>query len=236
MRSVGTRFLRLPMSFEPDQLAADMARCCDAEWTRHANQRDYTGEWNGIALRSPSGTAGDLLSVPGIDGYRDTPLLAACRYFAGILDGLACEKETARLLRLAPGAVIREHTDPGASYADGFFRLHVPITTNDQTRFVVDGEALPMQPGDCWYADFTLPHSVRNDGATDRVHLIIDGRRNEWSDRLFAAAGYDFAAEARQRQMDPQTRRLVIANLRARGTEVDLRLARQLEDGADAPR
>jgi hypothetical protein len=211
-----------------------MARCVDAAWTRHINQQDYTGEWTGIALRSPSGSPGDLLSIPGKDGYRDTPLLERCRYFAGILDGLACEKETARLLRLAPGAVIREHRDRGASYADGFFRLHVPISTNDQTRFVVDGEALPMRPGECWYADFTLLHSVRNDGATDRVHLIIDGCRNEWSDRLFAAAGYDFAAEARERGMSPETRRLVIDELRARGGAVDLQLARQLEESADA--
>jgi hypothetical protein len=236
MPSVGTRFLRLPLSFEPGRLVDDMVRCCGAEWTRHVNQRDYSGEWTGIALRSPSGTAGDLMSIPGNAGYRDTPLLAECRYFAEILDGLACEKETARLLRLAPGAVIHEHTDLGASYADGFFRLHVPITTNDQTRFVVGGEALPMHPGECWYADFTLPHSVRNDGATDRVHLIIDGCRNEWSDRLFEAAGYDFAAEALERQPDQQTRRMIIDELRARGTEIDLQLARQLEDGADAPR
>ncbi len=233
---MGTRFLRLPLSFEPSRLVADMIRSCAAQWTRHANQRDYTGEWTGIALRSASGSPGDLLSVPGSDGYRDTPLLEECRYFAEILDGLACEKETARLLRLAPGGVIREHRDLGASYADGFFRLHVPITTNDQTRFIVDGESLPMQPGDCWYADFTLPHSVRNDGATDRVHLIIDGSRNEWSDRLFETAGYDFAAEARERQMDPHTRCLIINELRARGGEVDLQLASQLEDGADAPR
>ena len=234
MRSVGTRFLRLPLAFDPARLVDDLTRCCEAEWTRHVNQRDYTGEWTGIALRSPSGNSGDLMSIPGVDGYRDTPLLAQCRYFADILGGLACEKETARLLRLAPGSVIREHTDLGASYADGFFRLHIPIITNDQTRFVVDGEALPMHPGECWYANFTLPHSVRNDGATDRVHLIIDGLRNEWSDRLFEAAGYDFAAEARERQMDPETRRMVIDELRARGGEVDLQLARQLEDGADA--
>jgi hypothetical protein len=231
---MSTRFLRLPMSFEPARLVDDMLRCRDAEWTRHVNQRDYTGDWTGIALRSASGSSGDLVSVAG-DSYRDTPLLAQCPYFAEILDRLACEKETVRLLRLAPGSVIREHRDRGAAYADGFLRLHIPITTNDQTRFVVDGEALPMRPGEFWYANFSLVHSVRNEGATDRVHLIIDALRNTWTDGLFESAGYDFEAEARERQMDPRTRRMVIDELRARGGAMDLQLAGQLEAGLDAP-
>jgi hypothetical protein len=235
MPPVATRFLRLPLSFEPARLVDDLRRCSAAQWTRHANQQDYTGAWTGIALRSPSGAPDDLLSIPGAERYRDTPLLAECRYFSAVLAALACDTEAVRLLRLAPGAVIREHRDRGACYADGCFRLHVPITTNSQTRFVVDGESLRMQPGECWYADFTLPHSVRNDGATDRVHLIIDGCRNAGSDRLFESAGYDFAAEARERRMDPQTRRLVIDELRRRGGDIELQLARQLEQGADAP-
>ena len=217
------------MSFDPARLLDDLLRCCDADWTMHVNQRDYAGEWTGIALRSASGKATDLLSVAGVDGFCDTPLLTHCRYFSEILASLQCEKETARLLRLAPGSAIHDHRDRGASYADGFFRLHIPITTNERTLFVVDGEALPMQPGDCWYANFGLTHSVRNDGATDRVHLIVDGRRNAWSDLLFEVAGYDFAAEAEERRMAPENRRLIVAELRARGSEIDLRLAEDLE-------
>jgi hypothetical protein len=86
-----------------------------------------------------------------------------------------------------------------------------------------------MQPGECWYANFSLPHSVRNDGATDRVHLVVDGLRNPWSDDMFRVAGYDFAAEARDQAMDADTMRQVIETLRARGTETDLRLADDLE-------
>jgi hypothetical protein len=226
---VGTRFLRLPLSFDPARLRDDLMRCVGAEWTMHVNQRDYAGAWTGIALRSASGKPSDLLSVAGVDGYCDTPLLAHCRYFSEVLDTLECEKETVRLLRLAPGSVIHDHRDRGASYGEGFFRVHIPITTNERTHFVVDGETLPMQPGDCWYADFGLLHSARNDGATDRVHLIIDGRRNAWSDRLFEVAGYDFAAEAEERRLAPDTRRLIIAELRARGGTNDVHLADVLE-------
>lgn len=230
---VSTRYLRLPFTFDRAGLAADLATCLRSDWTRHVNQRDYSGEWTGIALRSATGESADILSVAGIAGYRDTPLLGDCTCFRAILGRFHCEQETVRLLRLAPGGIIHEHRDRGASYADGFFRIHVPIATNPSTRFVVDGDALPMQPGECWYANFALPHSVRNDGTTDRTHLIIDGRRNAWSDRLFAEAGYDFAAEERERRLNPN-RAQVIETLRARGTDTDLRLAAELEAAGDA--
>lgn len=225
------RFFRLPLSFAPGRLAEDLARVA-AGWTPHFNQRDYSGEWTSLALRSASGDASNIAAVPGAAGYRDTPLLDACPYFRAVLAAFECETEAVRLLRLGPGGVIHEHRDPAASYADGFFRLHIPIATNPATVFVVDGQRLVMQPGECWYADFGLPHSVRNDGDSDRVHLIVDGLRNAWSDRLFAQAGYDFDEEARSRRMPEETRRLVIETLRARGTETDLRLAAELEAAA----
>jgi hypothetical protein len=226
---MSNRFFRLPLTFDTDRLADDLSRCLTVDWPGHFNARDYSGAWHSIALRSKSGTETDIASVPGQAGYRDTPLLDACPYFRRVVDAFACEKETVRLLRLGAGSVIHEHRDPGAAYADGFFRVHIPITSNDATRFMVDHHALTMQPGECWYANFSLPHSVRNDGATDRVHLVVDGLRNPWSDDMFRVAGYDFAAEARDQAMDADTMRQVIETLRARGTETDLRLADDLE-------
>lgn len=229
--SVGTsnRFLRLPLTFSAADLADDLARCLALNWPGHFNTRDYTGEWHSIALRSASGTETDIASVPGQAAYRDTPLLDSCPTFRRVVDSFACDKETVRLLRLGAGSVIHEHRDPGAAYADGFFRVHIPVTSNAQTHFVVDRHALTMQPGECWYANFSLPHSVRNDGDTDRVHLVIDGLRNAWSDSLFRAAGYDFEEEERGRKMDAETTRRVIETLRARGTDTDRRLAADLE-------
>ncbi len=226
---MANRFLRLPLTFHSELLLRDAERCLRAQWPEHFNSRDYSGRWSSIALRSASGEASDILSVPGQRDYRDTALLDECPYFRAVLDGFLCDKETVRLLRLEAGSVIHEHRDPGASYADGFFRLHIPITSNAETRFVVDGERLMMQPGECWYADFGLPHSVSNGGKTDRIHLAIDGLRNAWSDRLFEQAGYDFVEDARARSMDEDTARRVIETLRARGTETDLRLADELE-------
>jgi hypothetical protein len=217
------------LAFDVARLAADLTSCLRSQWPGHFNHRDYSGEWSSIALRSASGQATDIASVPGQTGYLETPLLAACPYFREVIDTFQCEKETVRLLRLGAGSVVHEHRDPGASYADGFLRLHIPITSNDQTRFVIDRHDLAMQPGECWYANFGLPHSVTNAGATDRVHLVIDGLRNAWTDALFRTAGYDFDEDARASRMDSDTTRRIVETLRARGTETDLRLAADME-------
>ena len=42
-----------------------------------------------------------------------------------------------------------------------------------------------MLPGECWYTNVNYTHAVSNHGKSDRVHLVIDGERNTWSDDLF---------------------------------------------------
>jgi hypothetical protein len=226
---MSNRFIRLPFTFDPERLAQDLAHCLRLAWPDHFNRREYAGQWNSLSLRSISGSATDIVPLPSDTGYRDTPLLHECPSFRDAVDRFECGKEAVRLLRLGAGSVIHEHRDPGASYTDGFFRVHIPITSNSETRFLIDGHDLQMQPGECWYANFSLPHSVNNAGTTDRVHLVLDGLRNGWSDELFRRAGYDFDEEARARQMDPATARQVIEALRARGSETDRRLADDLE-------
>lgn len=49
----------------------------------------------------------------------------------------------------------------------------------------MDGELLIMKPGECWYTNVNYIHSVSNYGSSDRVHMVIDGVRNAWSDNLF---------------------------------------------------
>ena len=56
-----------------------------------------------------------------------------------------------------------------------------------------------MQAGSAWYANINLPHSVQNKGKNDRIHLVIDCLRNDWSDKLFASMGYDFDYEKKEK-------------------------------------
>ncbi len=209
-------FLKLSFHFDPFKLKRDLDACLSLNWKQHFNKEDYSGDWSGIALRSSSGNETDILSHPG-SGFKDTPLLAACPYFRELISKFECEKETIRLLRLAPGSKIKEHRDRGAGYQFGNFRLHIVICTHENVSFIVDNGEVPMKTGECWYADFDRPHSVANNGDQERVHLIIDCNRNEWSDELFAKAGYDFTLE--KTQPDEETFNRMVEELERMNTE-----------------
>jgi Aspartyl/Asparaginyl beta-hydroxylase len=224
------RFLLLPLSYNIPRLLEDLAICESFHWANHYNQADYSGEWNGIALRSVSGQTDNILAAES-SVYYNTPLLEKCGYFKEIIAGFDCELETIRLLALAPGSSIKTHRDRGLGYSMGCFRLHIPILTDPDVHFAVDGEKLPMQAGECWYANFDLPHSVHHQGKTRRVHLVVDGKRNAWTDALFGRAGYDFAGENQPIQYDDKTKRLMIEQLKAMGTETALKIAAALESG-----
>jgi hypothetical protein len=74
---------------------------------------------------------------------------------------------------------------------------------------------------------------VRNDGPTDRVHLVLDCRRNAWSDDLFGQAGYDFDEEQRGRQLSSAMKQQIIAELARQDTEVARTLIDQLTTEPD---
>ncbi|HVS40434.1 MAG TPA: aspartyl/asparaginyl beta-hydroxylase domain-containing protein [Gemmataceae bacterium] len=174
-------FAKLPLAFDPARLAADLGRVAPEEWQPHYNRDDHEGEWAGVALRSAGGATGALYAAPPSDApFADTPLLGRCPYFREVLSHFQCPLRSVRLLRLRPGARIREHRDPALSPDDGEVRLHVPVTTNLAVEFVVNGEKLRLAPGEVWYVNFSLPHRVANRGATDRVHLVIDCVVNDW--------------------------------------------------------
>jgi hypothetical protein len=53
-------------------------------------------------------------------------------------------------------------------------RVHLPVVTNDEVRFVVGGETVNLREGQLFEINNRRMHSVHNDGAEDRVHLILD--------------------------------------------------------------
>jgi hypothetical protein len=135
----------------------------------------HNGSWRGVTL---FGSAGVLHSAaaPGPTMYPPKPSdvlneMCSFRQLLGRIPGrLVC----ARLMSLAPGATIEPHRDAWHSLESGLARLHVAIETNPQVSFVVDGHTLYLPPGELWYVDFALPHSVRNESGCRRVHLVLD--------------------------------------------------------------
>jgi hypothetical protein len=220
--------LRLPLEVDLPGLLQDLARCLASEWRPHFNQRDYTGGWDSIALRSQDGKNTTVFAHPDAP-YQDTPLLGECPHFQDVLKKIACEKESVRLLRQAPRGEIKTHRDIGLGYADGVFRLHIPLVTHPSVEFVVAGERLPMQPGECWFADFSQPHSVMNRSDSERIHLVIDCMRNEWTDAWFTGAGFDMESVA-PKPMGAGDRRQMMAALREQDSPAAKALLAELEN------
>jgi hypothetical protein len=179
--------VQLPFQFDRARLAGDLARVPSEDWVPHYNTNDFGGDWSGAALRSRSGQRRDLNAL-SFDGapFRGTSLLDLCPYFREVLDAFSCRQHAARLLSLAPGSFIREHSDHTLDFEDGRVRIHVPIQTNDAVEFYVSGERLLMEEGGAYYINVNLPHRVNNRGASARIHLVIDAEVNDWVREVFA--------------------------------------------------
>ena len=188
-------YWRLPLSFDAAAMAREAAALRADAWTSHFNADYHDGGWSGIALRAPGGDASRLYPDPhGQQPYVDTPLRAACPVVDDALRRFGEGLRSARLLKLAPGSCIREHRDYGLSLENGEARLHVPISSEAGVEFYLDGELMPMEPGECWYLDLDRPHRVQNLGRSDRVHLVLDCVADDW----LRAQVPDAAEHARQ--------------------------------------
>jgi hypothetical protein len=174
--------LRLSWQFDPERLQADLDGCSEAEaFVRHFNIHMYEGDWSALPLRSLGGRSGQIFPDPDADeGFADTVLLDRCPYVREVLGRFECPLLAVRFLKLRAGSIVREHRDFALDYEDGEVRLHVPVRTNPQVEFVVDGRRVDMAEGSLWYVNVNLPHRVANHGATDRVHLVIDCEVNDW--------------------------------------------------------
>lgn len=180
------RSITFPFVFDKELLKKDLKMVMNQNWTDHYNKNDYEGSWTSIALMSVDGKSDNIYAFnPNSEEVINTEILNSCAYFKEILEDFLFEKTSVRLLRLAVGAEIKPHSDHCLGYEDGCFRLHIPIITNSEVEFILDDTRLIMNEGECWYIDANFIHSVANRGGADRIHLVIDGIRNEWTDDLF---------------------------------------------------
>lgn len=180
--------LRLPLTFDPQRLAADLDALASVPWTAHFVQQNYEGDWSAIALRMPAAARHPIqmiLSDPGCADFVDTPFLTSAPYFRKVLGHFKCPLLSVRLMRLSAGSIIKEHRDHDLSFEDGTVRVHIPVVTNPEVDFRLSGVRCQMPAGSAWYLRLSDPHSVANRGATDRVHMVIDAAVNGWLADLF---------------------------------------------------
>ena len=101
-----------------------------------------------------------------------------CPYLSSIVYFFALNATVnlVRLLRLAPGAVVQEHTNPtlGLHIEKSLIRLTIQIMANDQVEFYLNNTLVPMKVGEGWYLNLTNPHRVLYNRIKERINLTID--------------------------------------------------------------
>jgi hypothetical protein len=182
--------IKLPVCFDPDRLQEDLRRLHSIEWIAHFVTQNYEGDWSVIPLRGPEGATHPVMMIysdPTCETFADTPFLKGLHYIQEVLKSLHCPLLAVRLMKLSAGSQIKEHSDLDLAAEYGTVRLHIPIHTSDDVEFILNGTRVILNEGECWYLRLSDPHSVNNQGKSDRVHLVVDAKMNDWLQALLIA-------------------------------------------------
>ena len=219
------RYLKFPIQLDKEKLKEDLQKVMNANWIGHYNTNDYSGDWSSVALMSSNGKSDNIYALnQGNEPIKSTEILDSCFYFKQILEEFKFDKTAARLLRLAIGAEVKPHSDHCLGYEDGCFRMHIPIITNPDVEFILDGERIIMNEGECWYIDANFTHSVANKGTEDRIHLVIDGTRNEWTDDLFFKQASESQFIKPKNEISDEQKKQIIEELKRMNTDVSKKI------------
>jgi hypothetical protein len=187
----GSDRIKLPFTFDADKIQAEYEALKLLKF-------EY---YSVLPLRAPAHLVDSSLPFPPPSGdyadgswtnWLDTDELQSSPYLMSVVNGFQ-EHTTVnlvRLLRLAPGAVVAEHTDPTLALEEekSMIRLTIPVSGNDNVDFFLNGTTIPMEPGECWYLRLSDPHKIDHHGETERVNLTIDMIPNEWIRNVIAEA------------------------------------------------
>jgi len=227
------KYLQTHQQFDAARMQTEVRQLSSARWAAHYNTKHYEGDWSIIPLRSINGDSNNAIAIHATSAsYRDTALLDQCPYIKEVIDSFACEKTSIRLMKLDAGAIIKEHTDHDMNMEAGEARFHIPIQTNSEVAFYIMEERIPMQEGQCWYLNLSLPHRVTNAGSTDRIHLVMDCLVNDWVTTLLSSQGI-CRKEIRPEELKPkhsaEDKKRIVAELRRQNTILSLQMADKME-------
>lgn len=175
--------VKLDLAFDASLLQEDLRNLQASSWIDHFVKQNYDGDWSVIPLRGPATATHPVMMIysdPTCTEFANTPFLDSTPHCRRVLEKFHCPLQAVRLMKLGPGSRIKEHTDYDLTAESGTARLHIPIVTNARVDFKLNGTRVLLSEGECWYLRLSDPHSVENQGKSDRVHLVIDARMNEW--------------------------------------------------------
>ena len=177
--------IKLPFTFNVEKM-------CEEINTMNLTDFIY---YNVLPLRSPAYLVDPSLPMPALldsgdyaDGswtqLSDTSALKKSPYLSSVIEtfGMHSQVTLVRLLRLEPGAIIKEHTDPtlGLEQLKSVIRLTIPIQSDEKVKFYLNNKIVPMKEGECWYMRLSDPHSITHNGDVERINMSIDVVPNEW--------------------------------------------------------
>lgn len=180
--------MKLPFKFDAEQLKKDLSAIEPDQWIMHFNKSDYEGDWSVIPLRGPKEAIHPIQQIysnPGVKEFEDTAFMDLCPHIKEAVYTLKCPMTSVRLMSLHAGSIIKEHVDHALGYDDGEVRIHIPVQTNDRLIFKFMGERVIMNEGETWYLNFSKPHSIKNNGQENRIHIVIDCIVDDWLRELF---------------------------------------------------
>jgi hypothetical protein len=161
-----TPFLKLPLQFDAEALAAEVRALPQAAWAPHPT--GFKGN-EAVRLITPGGEDTDDL-----DGQMaPTEHLLACPYIMELMGDLDLVWGRSRLMGLAAGREVPRHVDTHY-YWRTHWRMHIPVITNPDVSFTCGGETVHMAAGECWLFDSFRWHRVHNGGEQQRIHLVLD--------------------------------------------------------------
>lgn len=159
-------FLKLPIRFDADALAAEVRALPPSAWVPHP-----TGFKGNEAVR--------LVTVGGEENEEfhgamaPTEHLLTSPYIQQIMAELGGVWGRVRLMGLGAGGEVPQHVD-SHYYWRTHWRIHVPVITNPAVTFSCGPETVHMAAGECWLFDSFRWHRVQNGGAEQRIHLVLD--------------------------------------------------------------
>lgn len=159
-------FIKLPLTFDHKRLAEEISQFGEDEWRAHVS--GFEGN-SSLVLVSTNGKENDAFSGPMVA----SPRLEKAPYIRQIMARFNSVIGRSRLMRLAPGASVTQHTDAHYFWRD-HLRIHIPIVTTPDVAFYCDTEEVHMAAGESWTFNNWLEHSVENRSDHARIHLVID--------------------------------------------------------------
>lgn len=159
-------FLKLPIRFDAEALAAEVRALPSTAWTPHPT--GFVGN-EAVRLVTPGGRETDKSDGP----MGPTSSLDNCDYIREIMAAIGAVWGRSRLMGLAPGKEVPPHIDINY-YWRTHWRIHIPVVTNPAVLFTCGDETVHMAAGECWLFDSFRWHDVKNGGKDQRIHLVLD--------------------------------------------------------------